>query len=317
MGCLRVSFRDLLKVLFSEKDEVMDRIIRCITSDGAVMAAAIASSDLVDTAQRIHGTSAVGTAALGRLLTASSVMGAMLKVNGATVTLRINGGGPLGTVTAIADSRGYCRGYVEHPEVDLPLRPDGKLDVRGAIGTDGRLAVIRDMGSGEPYTGQVEIVSGEIAEDITSYYAVSEQIPTVCALGVLVGREDHRVMLAGGLLIQVLPGADDAAISKLEQNVSTLEPVTTMLAKGMTIEEICRTALAGFEMEILDEYKVGYACDCSRERVVRAISTLPMQEILSLADEKTGYAEAKCQYCGKVYRLSREELQKIAEAARK
>lgn len=295
----------------------MDRIIRCITSDGSIMAAAIDSSHLVDTAQRIHNTSAVGTAALGRLLTASSIMGAMLKKDGASITLRINGGGPLGTVVAVADSRGFCRGYVEHPEVDLPLKPNGKLDVSGAVGTDGRLVVIRDLGEGEPYTGQVEIVSGEIAEDITNYYAVSEQIPTVCALGVLVEKEDHRVMLSGGLLIQVLPGADDAAITQLEQNVSTLEPVTTMLAKGMSMEEICRTALSGFEMEILDEYKVGYACDCSRERVVRAISTLPMKEILTLADEKTGYAEAKCQYCGKTYRLSEEELQKIAESARK
>ncbi len=298
-----------------EKDENMDRIIRCITSDGSLMAAAIDSSTIVDTAQRIHGTSAVGTAALGRLLTAASVMGAMLKVNGATVTLRINGGGPLGTVTAIADSRGYCRGYVEHPQVELPLKPNGKLDVSGAVGTDGRLVVIRDMGSGEPYTGQIEIVSGEIAEDITSYYAISEQIPTVCALGVLVDKEDHRVLLAGGLLLQVLPGADDAAISRLEQNVEKLEPVTTMLAKGMSIEEICRTALAGFEMEILDEYKIGYACNCSRERVVRAISALPKNEILTLADEKTGYAEAKCQYCGKTYRFTSEELQEIAAQA--
>lgn len=294
----------------------MDRIIRCVTSDGSIMAAAIDSTNIVYTAQHIHHTSAVATAALGRLLTGASVMGSMLKKENATVTLKINGGGPLGTIVAIADSHGNCRGYLDHANVDLPLKPNGKLDVGSAVGENGLLCVMRDFGEGNPYIGQVEIVSGEIAEDITNYYATSEQIPTVCALGVLVDKNDHEVLLSGGLLIQVLPGADDAAIAKLEKNAAVLEPVTTMLAKGMSIEEICAKALEGFDMEILDEFQTAYACNCSKARVERAISTLKPDEILSLANEK-GYMEAKCQYCNRSYQLTKQELEDIAASVAK
>lgn len=289
----------------------MDKIIRCITTDGAIMAAAIDSTYLVATAQQLHNTSAVATAALGRLLTASSIMGAMLKKKDASVTLKVNGRGPLGTLIAIADSNGNCRASIDHPQVELPRKPNGKLDVGAAVGNDGLLGVIRDFGEGVPYSGQVALQSGEIAEDITHYYAVSEQIPTVCALGVLVDKKDIRQVLAGGMLIQVLPGALDSDIAKLEANVAELEPVTTMLAKGMTIEEMCRTALRGFEMEILDEFPVSYVCHCSRERVERALATLKPQEIIALAGEQ-GYAEIKCHYCNHVYRLDREDLEKIA-----
>lgn len=289
----------------------MDKIIRCITTDGAVMAAAIDSTYLVATAQQLHHTSAVATAALGRLLTASSVMGAMLKKKDASVTLKVNGGGPLGTLTAIADSTGNCRACIEHPQVELPRKPNGKLDVGAAVGSDGLLGVIRDFGEGVPYSGQVALQSGEIAEDITHYYAVSEQIPTVCALGVLVDKTDIRHILAGGMLIQVLPGALDSDIAKLEANVARLEPVTSMLARGMTIEEMCRTALQGFEMEILDEFPVSYVCHCSRERVERALATLKPADIVSLAGEK-GYAEIKCEYCNHSYRLTAADLEKIA-----
>lgn len=289
----------------------MDRIIRCITSNGGIMAAAIDSTYMVATAQQIHQTSGVATAAFGRLLTAASMMGAMLKKRDASLTLKINGGGPLGTVTAISDSYGNCRGCIDHPEIELPLKPNGKLDVGGGIGKSGILGVIRDYGEGSPYIGQVEIQTGEIADDLTYYYATSEQIPTVCALGVLVDKTDIRHLLAGGMLIQVLPGADDADIAQLEKNVNEMEPVTTMLAKGMSIEEMCKTALKGFEMEILDEFKVGYACNCSKERLENAIATLKPDEILSLADE-TGSAEAKCPYCGHVYTLTKEELAKIS-----
>lgn len=292
----------------------MDRIIRCITSDGSIMAAAIDSTYLVATAQQIHGTSPVATAALGRLLAGASLMGSMLKKENASVTLKINGGGPLGTVIAIADSRGNCRGCVDHPDVQLPLKANGKLDVGTAVGKDGIFGVMRDFGEGSPYIGQVEIKSGEIAEDITNYFAVSEQIPTVCALGVLIDKADSRHLLSGGLLIQVLPGADQAAVDRLEHNVSELEPVTTMLSRGMTIEEMCQTALKSFEMEILDEFQIGYVCNCSRERVERAISTLKPEDILSLADE-SGFAEAKCQYCDHTYRLSKQDLKRIAELA--
>ena len=294
----------------------MDRIIRCITSDGGIMAAAADSTDIVYTAQTIHHTSAVATAALGRLLTASSLMGTMLKKQGATVTLKINGGGPLGSVVAIADSGGNCRGYAEHPEVELPLNLKGKLDVGGAVGTDGRLSVMRDLGEGEPYIGHVAIVSGEIGDDITSYYAISEQIPTVCALGVLVDKADHKALLSGGLLIQALPGADDSAVARLEKNIAVLEPVTTMLAKGMSIEDMCALALSGLKMEILDEFQIGYACTCSRERVMRALSSLRPEELRSLADE-SGRAEAKCQYCARTYSFTRQELEALAASLEK
>lgn len=292
----------------------MDRMIRCITSDGSLMAAAVDTTNIVAIAQELHHTSAVSTAALGRMLSAASIMGAMLKQENASVTMKINGGGPLGSVVAIADSRGNVRGYVEHPEVELPLKPNGKLDVGGGVGRDGLLMVIRDFGEGEPYVGQVRIATGEIAEDITAYYAVSEQIPTVCALGVLVDKEEHQAMLSGGLLIQVLPGAAPEAIDRLEENIRALEPMTTMLAKGMSMEEICQKALAGFEMEILDEFQVKYVCTCSRDKVVQALSTMRREDIVSLADE-TGYAEASCQYCAKKYRFSVEELEEIARQA--
>ena len=291
----------------------MDRMIRCITSNGAIMAAAVDSTVLVATAQQVHDTSPVATAALGRLLTGASIMGGMLKKDDASLTLKINGGGPLGSVVAIADSRGNCRGWVEHPGVDLPLKPNGKLDVGGAVGRDGLFGVLRDFGSGQPYIGQVEIVSGEIAEDITNYYAVSEQIPTVCALGVLVDKADHKLLLAGGMLVQVLPGATDADISQLERNVAVLEPVTTMLAKGMSIEEMCKTVLQGFEMEILDEFPVAYACNCSKERVSNALATLRPEEIRTLALED-GFMEAKCQYCNRAYRFSQKELNQLADS---
>ena len=295
-----------------------DHLIRCITHDGSIMAAAVDSTYIVAAAQQIHHTSPVATAALGRLLSGAALMGSLLKKEGASVTLKVNGGGPLGTLTAIADSAGNCRGFLEHPEVDLPVREtDGKLDVGRAVGSSGLLGVIRDNGEGQPYTGQVELQSGELAEDLSYYFAVSEQIPTICALGVLIDKTDSRRLLAGGLLIQVLPGASEEAIEKLEANAAKLPAVTTMLAHGMSIEEMCRTALQGFEMEILDDTPIYYACPCSRERVLRAFSTLPAEDLLTLPDEATGLAEARCQYCGKVYTFDREELEANEKKIRK
>ncbi len=293
----------------------MDKILRTITSDGSLMASAIDSTDLVYTAQRLHGLSKTATAALGRLLTGASLMGAMLKETDATLTLKVAGGGPLGNLVALADSRGNVRGYVDHPEADLPLKPNGKLDVGGAVGKEGRLAVIRDFGNGKPYVGQVELLSGEIAEDITEYYAVSEQVPTVCALGVLVNKETGEAMLSGGLLIQVLPGADDKAVSRLEENVGKLESITTMLAKGMTVEEICRKALDGFEVEVLDQFQVNYVCNCSKERFSNAMLTLGAKEIRELPLNEQGQAEAVCHYCNRKYYFTREELEVLARQA--
>ena len=212
----------------------MDKIIRCITSDGAVMASAIDASDIVFTAKKLHDLSRVSTAALGRLLCATSMMGNMLKQKDAFINLRVLGDGEMGAVVAVGDSRGNVRGYVENPQVKTEYYNNGKINVAKAVGKSGMLSVMRDYGTGDPYIGQVELVSGEIAEDITNYFATSEQIPTVCALGVLVDKEDGEVLLAGGLLIQLLPGAFEDTIEKLEKNIAKLEPVTTMLAKGST-----------------------------------------------------------------------------------
>ncbi|WP_369295980.1 Hsp33 family molecular chaperone HslO [Acutalibacter sp.] len=295
----------------------MDRIIRMITADGSLMASAIDSSDLVYTAQQLHGLSKTACAALGRLLTGASLMGAMLKEAGASLTVKVEGGGPLGSLLALADSKGNVRGYVDHPAVELPLRPDGKLDVGGAVGKEGRLAVIRDFGTGEPYAGQVELASGEIAEDLTNYYAVSQQIPTVCALGVLVGKEDGLAMLAGGMLIQALPGADEAALSRLEANIVQLESVTTMLAQNRSPEDMCRAALEGFQVEVLDTFPVHYVCNCSKERFAQALLTLQPQELREMPLDQEGRMETVCQYCSRKYYFSREELWALADRAEK
>ena len=290
----------------------MDKIIRCITSDGAVMASAIDASDIVFTAKKLHNLSRCSTAALGRLLCAASIMGNMLKQKDAFINLRVLGDGEMGAVVAVADSSGNVRGYVENPGCKTEYYDNGKINVSKAVGKNGNLSVMRDYGTGDPYIGQVELISGEIAEDITNYFATSEQIPTVCALGVLIDKEDGEVLLAGGLLIQLLPGAYDDTIDKLEKNVQKLEPVTTMLAKGMSILDICKTALDGFEVEVLDENPVNYVCSCSREKLERYFMTMSDDDIRSMADEK-GCAEAVCQFCNKRYEFSKEDLEKLIE----
>lgn len=294
----------------------MDRLIRTITKDGSLMAIAAESSDMALISYQVHHTSPVASAALGRLLTGAALMASLLKSPQASVTVKMNGGGPLGNVVAIGDGKGHVRGYVQNPSVSLPLRSDGKLDVGGAVGHTGLMAVIRDLGEGEPYIGQARLVSGEVAEDITSYYATSEQIPTACALGVLVDKETGEPTLAGGFLLQVLPGADEQAAAKVEENLKKLPPMTTMLAKGMSMEEICGQLFDDMEWDKLDETPLTYACNCSRERVLRAFSTLQPDEIVTLAGED-GFAEAACQYCGRTYRIPKEELEKLADEKRK
>nr|WP_317412242.1 Hsp33 family molecular chaperone HslO [uncultured Solibaculum sp.] len=292
----------------------MKNYIRCITSDGSIVASAIDSTAIVARAEQIHKTSAVVTAALGRTLSAASLMGAMLKGEEDTLTIRINGGGPAGTILAVTDSRGNVRGYAQNPVVEIPLNSKGKLDVAGAVGVDGTLSVARDIGGREPYVGQCPLVSGEIAEDITGYYATSEQIPTICALGVLVN-PDLTVQVAGGLLVQLLPFADSAAVDLLEKNAKELPSVTQMLTSGMTPEDMCRRILDGMEVEILDQWDTYYRCNCSLDRVKRALSTLKRDELLSLADEN-GKAEINCHFCDQVYTLTRQELEKLAEEAK-
>lgn len=289
----------------------MGKLIRMITSDGAVMAIGIDSTDIVAEAERIHRTSAVMTAALGRLLTAGSMMGNMLKGKDDSVTLRMAGDGPAGSIIVVSDSVGDVRGYAMNPVVEIPLNKVGKLDVSGALGKQGNLSVVKDLGLKEPYSGSVPFVSGEVAEDITAYYAVSEQIPTVCALGVLVN-PDLTVRAAGGYIIQLLPAAAEDTIDKIEKNISGIRPVTTMLDEGMTPQQIIETALAGFETEVLYEQDVAYRCNCSKDRVERALISLGRDELKSMAEEMDK-AEIKCHFCDKAYVFSKEELDALSK----
>ncbi|MBE6734901.1 MAG: Hsp33 family molecular chaperone HslO [Ruminococcaceae bacterium] len=287
----------------------MNKIIRCITSDGAVMASAIDSSDIVYAAQKIHRTSNVATAALGRLLTAASMMGAQLKSKDATISLRVAGDGPLGVVIAAADSDGYVRGYVENSNCVTEHYQNGKLNVGKAVG-QGVLNVMKKLPGAEPYIGQVPLVSGEIAEDITSYYATSEQLPTICALGVLVDKNTGEVLFAGGLLVQLLPGAFEDTIEKLEKNVHDMDSVTAMLTKGYSPLDMVNEILKGFEVEVLDEMEVGYRCGCTRESLENVIIGLPEDEIRELPDE-TGVASATCHFCNKKYIFTQEDLENL------
>ena len=289
----------------------MDEIVRMMTRDGAVKAMAITGRDLTERARQIHKTLPVATAALGRTLMACSMMGDMLKGEDDSLTLRINGGGPLGTITAVSDSSGNVRGYVQNGQVDLPRKGPAKLDVGAAVGRDGYLTVIRDLGLKEPYVGSVALVSGEIAEDLTSYFVESEQIPTACALGVLVDR-DQSVLCAGGYILQLLPGADGAVIDRLEEAVGKLGPVTEVLRGGADARALLERLLDGMEPELLERSPVTYRCYCSRERVERAIVSMGAKEIQDMIDAQ-GEAEVTCQFCDQVYRFSREELEALRE----
>lgn len=288
----------------------MGKLIRAITSDGAVMAIALDSTDIVSTAEKYHKTSAVMTAALGRLLTAGSMMGNMLKGEKDTITLRISGEGPAKAIVVAADSKGDVRGYTTDPVVDIPLKENGKLDVSGAIGKNGTLTVIKDIGMKEPYNGYLPLVSGEIAEDITAYYAISEQIPTVCALGVLVN-PDLSVNCSGGYIIQLLPGADNKTIDMLEANVKKMPSVTSLMESGKSIEDILYMALEGFETEILYEQNTAYRCNCSRERTAEILKSIDREELLNMADELP-VVEVACHFCPQVYKFKPEEIRKLA-----
>lgn len=287
----------------------MGKIVRCITSDGTVMAVGIDSTDIVNEAVRIHKTSAVVSAALGRLLTAASIMGDMLKGADNSITLKLSGDGPTGSLIAVSDYEGNVRGYVMNPIVEIPLNEKGKLDVSGAVGKNGTLYVIKDVGLKEPYNGSIPIVSGEIAEDITAYYAISEQIPTVCALGVLVN-PDLTIKAAGGYMIQLLPTADDGIIDRVEKSIEGILPVTQMLSSGMSVEDIVKTALKDFEVEVLDSSSPEYKCNCSRERVERALISTGKEELNKMADELPN-VEVKCHFCDKIYNFSPDEIRKL------
>ncbi len=286
-----------------------DYIVRGISKDGFVKAVGICSTGIVRRAQEIQQSTATATAALGRALTAASMMGNMQKVDDGSLTLQIKGGGPLGTILCVSDAVGNVRGYVQNPHVSLLEKYQGKLDVGAAVGTNGMLTVIRDLQMKEPYVGSVELVSGEIADDVTAYFAQSEQTPTACALGVLVER-DHTVRVAGGYLFQLLPGAQDEVIDKLEAGIQAAGPVTAMLDAGMTPEEILTKAAGGLELELLETTPVTYRCYCSRERVTATLISLGKKELQDIVSEgETIHIE--CQFCDADYAFTPEQIAEI------
>lgn len=288
----------------------MDEIIRAVTKDGFAKISVINGRNMVERARQIHDLSPVATAALGRTVLAASILGDMLKEDDATVTVRINGGGPIGTIIAVSDNMGNVRGYVTEPHVDLPLKANGKLDVGTAVGTDGQLTVSRDLGLKEPYIGSTELISGEIAEDFAKYYVESEQVGAACGLGVLVDT-DRSVACAGGFLVQLLPGAPDNIIDIIEGNIVFMGQVTDILAEGSP-EDILNAVLQGLEPEILDRTPVEYRCYCSRERVTRAIESMGKENLEEIIkDEKD--TEIVCHFCEEKYSFTPDELREILQ----
>lgn len=286
-----------------------DQIVRAMTKDGYVKAVAITGRDIVERARNIHTLLPVATAALGRTLMAASMMGDMLKEEKGAVTIQIKGGGPLGTILVVSDHEGNVRGYVQNPFVELMEKAPGKLDVGRAVGVDGTLTVMKDIGLKEPYIGTISLFSGEIADDIAMYYVESEQIPTVCALGVLVGL-DQSVTSAGGYLIQLLPGASEDIITKIETGVQRVGSVSHALESGMDGESLLQAVFSDFELEILETHPVEYRCYCSHDRVTRALISMGPSELSALIEEQ-GKAELTCQFCDKVYDYTREELEEL------
>ena len=283
----------------------MDQIIRATAADGFVKMAVITARDSVERARQIHGLSPTACAALGRTLCAASLLGQAMKEEDAGLTIRINGGGPIGSVVAVSDSAGYVRGYVDAPRCELPLRADGKLDVGGAVGRDGMLTVSRDLGLREPYIGSVALVSGEIAEDMTAYLLESEQVPSACALGVLVDT-DRTIRAAGGFLVQLMPGADASLIDRLEENIFLMDQLTTVLDQDGE-RALFEQVLRGFDWHEVGAYPVAYRCPCTRERVERALTVIEPEELGEIAAEGKDVS-VSCQFCDRVYVFTPREL---------
>ena len=288
-----------------------DKIIRATAGNGMIKMAVVTARDTVERAREIHSCSPTASAVLGRALCAASMMGEMMKEEHASLTIRINGGGPIGSVVAVSDSEGYVRGYVSDPSVDLPLRSDGKLNVGAAVGKDGMFTVSRDIGLKEPYMGSTELVSGEIAEDLTSYLLESEQVPSACALGVLVDT-DRTIKAAGGFIVQLMPGASEELIGKLEDNIFMMDQLTTILDEDGA-EAVFGQVLKGLEHHIVGEVPVGYRCYCSRERVgeaLRCIDRAELEEMIASGSD----CEVSCQFCDKKYVFTPEDLKLMLPA---
>lgn len=292
-----------------------DQLVRAMTRDGFVKITAVSTTELTGRAREIHHTTAVATAALGRVLAATSMIGNMQKIDQGSVTLIIKGGGPLGTLLATADPEGNVRGYVENPQIDLMEKYQGKLDVGAAVGADGTLTLIRDLHMKDPYVGTVQLLGGEIAEDVAAYFVESEQVPTVCALGVLLNR-DQTVDVAGGYLLQLLPGAPDCLIDQLEASVAKAGSVSGMMKNGLGPAEIIETLLGKDEVEILETTPISYKCYCSRERVASTIISLGAKEMQDIIDEGQDI-HVDCQFCDTVYTFTPVDIQALLDHATK
>ncbi len=288
-----------------------DYIVRAAAANAQIRAFAASTTELVETARRHHDTSPVATAALGRLLTAGVMMGSMMKNPTDMLTLQIQCAGPIGGLTVTADSQGSVKGYVHNPEVMLPPK-NGKLDVGGALGA-GFLNVIKDMGLKEPYSGQTVLQSGEIAEDLTYYFATSEQVPSSVGLGVLM-EKDNTVRCAGGFIVQVMPFIEEEVLSRLEQNIANIQSVTAMLDNGHTPEEMLSKVLAGLDMEVTDTLPAAFSCNCSKQRIEKAIISVGRKEIQSMIDEGEPI-EVKCHFCNTAYKFEVEELKNLLKKA--
>ncbi|MGI6777808.1 MAG: Hsp33 family molecular chaperone HslO [Acetivibrionales bacterium] len=286
-----------------------DYIIRATAADTTVRAFAAVTSRMAEDARKIHKLSPIASAALGRTLTAASMMSRQLKGEKDTITIQIKGEGPMGGIVVVTDSEANVRGYVYNPDVYLPLNDKGKLDISGAIGKNGYLNVIKDMGLKEPYIGYVQLVSGEIAEDLAYYFANSEQVPSVVALGVLIGK-DGSVSNSGGYIIQLMPGAEDGIIDFLEKKINSLPPVTALLSEAKSPEQILDLILGEKGLKIVEKIPTRFVCNCSRERMERNLISLGRQELIEILDDQ-GKAEVQCHFCNTKYHFAKVDLQRL------
>lgn len=294
-------------------NKLKNYIVRGLAANKSIRVFASITTDMVEKAREIHKTTPVATAALGRTMTGASIMGYMLKGSNNTLTLQIRGVNQIKSIVAVANSKGYVKGYISNPNIDVFLNDKGKLDVGGAIGKNGKLIVVKDLGLKEPYVGQSNLITGEIAEDIAAYYMYSEQQPSVVSLGVLLN-VDGSVKASGGLIIQPLPDIDEDILTKLEESVKDIRPISSMVDEGMTGEDILKNVLKNFDVEIIEKIETDFECDCSKEKIEKALISIGEKELRSIIEED-GKAEIQCHFCNEKYLFNKKELTKLLNDA--